>query len=805
MSEVTHALPQEPCARSAKKTITGLLYRIWRHRLTRGVLRRIIPRTARDYYRAYRQGNFFYDKTQVVLYADSAVLPWYVLRRSPTLIPDQERLQKSGRIESRISLIVTVLNQAASIQVWVDSICQQTHLPDEVLIADRGSIDGTRTKLQLFEGASPFPVRMVDAAGKCHSEAINLAIQNAVFPLIACTETTCTPDATWLENLTSPLISDPEMQLSAGFHQAQPGSNFQRLCAHILTPHPNYTNPGTFVPSWRSVAFRKDLWARVDGFPEWLDYASAEISFNYQAKQSQGLWAVVPDAVVKMIMPENLGDLYQSCYQEALADGITCNGSAGYWQKTLKLAAAFLLAGVACLVVVLSSLFIGPGGWFVFIGLLAIGLSFVLSLIFSLGRIYHFGIQHSTLFLLIRLTAGIARLGGFSAGVRERPAAYIRQIEHYQSQLLHILEQHPQRKGIIVYPPTHDWGFMFQLPQQMARQFARRGYLYFYATINEKTDGVIGFRQVDPNLFICHVPFETFRLCEQVSRDQPQPESGKPILYIGSPWNQKYLATFTDPEVIYDHYDDLAVSSGRLEDHQLLLQTADIILVTSQRLLDNVKSVRPDTIFAPNGVDYEHFQALCPAPNEAGPIDLQPILAKGKPLIGYTGALSERFDYDLYLHLAKTRPRYEFVLIGANVDGSLDRSGLLNASLENVSWLGMKSHEELPRYMWRFDAGIVPFKINEITLATTSIKVFEYMACGVPVVSVNMPESRRYPGVLIAETYEKFVKQVDTAIEKKKDSQYLALIDETARANTWENRADTLIAALSSLIHSHPL
>jgi glycosyltransferase involved in cell wall biosynthesis len=341
---------------------------------------------------------------------------------------------------------------------------------------------------------------------------------------------------------------------------------------------------------------------------------------------------------------------------------------------------------------------------------------------------------------------------------------------------------------------------MFQLPQQMARQFSRKGYLYFYNTVNERTDDVTGFRQVEPNLFICNVPFETYQILEQGSGDQPKPGPERFILYVGSPWNRKYLPLFRAPLVIYDHYDDLAVSSGRMEDHQYLLQTAHLVLVTSQRLLDNVKGTRPEALFAPNGVDFEHFQELRPAPDEAAPADLQPILAKGKPIIGYTGALTERFDYDLYLHLVRSRPGYEFVLIGASIDGSLDRSNLLKMGLDNVSWLGMKSHDELIKYLWRFDVGIVPFKINEITLATTSIKVFEYMACQVPVVSVAMPESKRYSGVFIAETNEQFIKHVDVALNKKHDNEYLALIDQVARASTWGNRADTILTGLSNLI-----
>jgi hypothetical protein len=112
-----------------------------------------------------------------------------------------------------------------------------------------------------------------------------------------------------------------------------------------------------------------------------------------------------------------------------------------------------------------------------------------------------------------------------------------------------ILEQHPTRKGVILYPPTHDWGYMFQLPHQMARGFANKGYLYFYCTVNEITDAVIGFQQAEPFLYLAHVPLETFRIIPHL------------IVYIGSPWHRHVPALFENPRVIYDHYDDLQVSS----------------------------------------------------------------------------------------------------------------------------------------------------------------------------------------------------------------------------------------------------
>jgi glycosyltransferase involved in cell wall biosynthesis len=396
--------------------------------------------------------------------------------------------------------------------------------------------------------------------------------------------------------------------------------------------------------------------------------------------------------------------------------------------------------------------------------------------------------------MLMPTTINLAQPLGFAAGVANRYKVRQRQTQPYIQQLKEILQAHPEHKGVIVYPPTHDWGFMFQRPHQMARAFAHQGYLYFFYTKNEKTDCVVGFREVEPGLYLCHVPWETFSVLE------------KPIVYVGQPWRNRELVYFNQPRVIYDHYDEIEIFSADPADHQALLKRAEIVLVTAQRLLEKVKDQRPDVIFAPNGVDYQFVLSFCPADQELeAPTDLQPILAKGKPVIGYSGALAEWFDYELLQEVVKACPELEFVLIGVSYDGSLERSGLLNSGLQNIHWLGMKSYTELFSYVWRFSVGIIPFKINEITLSTTPVKLFEYMACELPVVTTAMPEARRYEGVFIVESGDdleqisaNFSAQLQAALQARTDPGYQYMIRKVATENTWDQRVQQIIQRLET-------
>ncbi len=324
---------------------------------------------------------------------------------------------------------------------------------------------------------------------------------------------------------------------------------------------------------------------------------------------------------------------------------------------------------------------------------------------------------------------------------------------------------------------------MFQRPHQLARAFAKAGYLFFYFTENKITDGVVGFYAVERSLFVCHLPLQFFRNLPGA------------ILYIGSPWNRGLLSLFEHTPLIYDQYDDLEVSAGTPEDYQVLLSSANLVVVSSQRLYDAVQTRRPDAIQIPNGVDYDFIQKFKPASGDEPPDDLGEILALEKPLVGYSGALAEWFDYDLLRKAALALPGLEFVLVGVDYDHSLGQSAVLD--LPNVHWLGMKDYTNLFHYVWRFDIGMIPFKINTVTLSTSPIKLFEYMACNKPVVTTALPECKRYPQVYIGEDFPQFLENITLALCAREDTEYLKSLNEIAVENTWDNRVEKIIAGLA--------
>ncbi len=369
-------------------------------------------------------------------------------------------------------------------------------------------------------------------------------------------------------------------------------------------------------------------------------------------------------------------------------------------------------------------------------------------------------------------------------------------VYRYKNYLNKILSENDRiglTKGIVIYPATIDWGHLFQRPQQLAISFANHGYIFFYCTGNYNVDNVHGFKKIRDYLYLCNVPMEVFRLLK------------KPIYLISYTPNKVYIPIFNSPFIIYDHIDELEVfynfNKKMEDDHQELLREADIVIATAKRLLEKDKNVREDVILCQNGVDYNIFQISKKKEELKYPNDLKPLLDMKRPIIGYYGAMAPWLDYELIKFAAENRGNYNFVLIGPDYDGLL-KSRLKEYNIDscvNVFWLGAKNYEEIPIYLAFFDVAIIPFKINNITLSTSPIKLFEYMAGGKPVVTTDLPECREISGLLISKTKEEFVEYLDKAIILKNDTDYLQLLDKHARENTWDAKVELIINRINQL------
>lgn len=229
----------------------------------------------------------------------------------------------------KVSVILTVLNEGESIRAALDSLVAQTRPPDEVVIADGGSRDSTLAIIREYGEAGRLPLKVIEVPGANIAQGRNAAIRAARGEVIVSTDAgvRCEPD--WLEKLIHPLTPAPSplptagergVVAVAGFFRSDPQTVFEMALGATTLPEARDVNPKTFLPSSRSVAFRKSAWEAVGGYPEWLDYCE-DVVFDLALREKFGPFVFVPEAVVHFRPRPNLRALFRQYHRYARGDG----------------------------------------------------------------------------------------------------------------------------------------------------------------------------------------------------------------------------------------------------------------------------------------------------------------------------------------------------------------------------------------------------------------------------------------------------------------------------------------------------
>ena len=181
-----------------------------------------------------------------------------------------------------ISLIATVLNEGDHLHRLMRSIAAQTQPPDEIVIVDGGSRDHTVALLQ--EYVRTLPLRVIVEPGANISRGRNVAIAAAQGDIIAVTDAGVVLAPDWLAQITRPLVEDAGLVWVGGFFDGEATTPFELAMSATVLPLVDEINPATFLPSSRSVAFRKSAWSAVGGYPEWLDYCE-DLVFDFGMRE----------------------------------------------------------------------------------------------------------------------------------------------------------------------------------------------------------------------------------------------------------------------------------------------------------------------------------------------------------------------------------------------------------------------------------------------------------------------------------------------------------------------------------------
>lgn len=221
---------------------------------------------------------------------------------------------------ANVSVISTIKNEKDSLQDFVRSIFEQTLIPDEVVIVDGGSTDGTLKVLEWLSDIYKEKLRYFVKPGYNISKGRNFAIKKAKYSVIASVDGGATLQSDWLKELVSPLLDNPKIDVVSGFFIPEVHNTFEKYLAAVTIPVEEELQDEKFLPSSRSIAFRKRAWEDVKGYPEWLPICE-DLIFDIKLKNKNYNFAVNTKALSSWRPRESVNKFFKQYYLYARGDG----------------------------------------------------------------------------------------------------------------------------------------------------------------------------------------------------------------------------------------------------------------------------------------------------------------------------------------------------------------------------------------------------------------------------------------------------------------------------------------------------
>lgn len=361
----------------------------------------------------------------------------------------------------------------------------------------------------------------------------------------------------------------------------------------------------------------------------------------------------------------------------------------------------------------------------------------------------------------------------------------------------------PDTVDILIFPII-DWFFRFQRPQQLASHLADAGHRIFYIRTSFCKGSQPRIKRLEKNIYLVQLSngdsstlFNTYLTDEDISVMESSLQLLRDIFLINSATmlvDLPFWAGLTTClqskfgwKLVYDCMDlHLGFSNHSYQaklDEENLINNSDLVIATSQYLLDHISKQSSNCIVVSNGTDFEFFhQAKDPIPCEQ--LDEIP-----KPIIGYYGAIADWFDTNLISLLARDHPEWAFVLIG---DTHLSDLKPLEG-LNNIFLLGEKPYTEIPKYLSHFDVCLIPFRQSNLTHATNPVKMYEYLSAGKPIVATRLNELSLFSDyICLAETKQEWLNAIHSKLLEEKTPELLEKRFSFAKANSWKEKAQLI-------------
>ncbi len=374
---------------------------------------------------------------------------------------------------------------------------------------------------------------------------------------------------------------------------------------------------------------------------------------------------------------------------------------------------------------------------------------------------------------------------------------------------------------------TQDWDALPTRKHRFARWWAESGNRVLYVEQQMHWAGWLvdlrrqfarpwrwlkGPRQVAPNLWVYTLPvvlpfFQMSCLINTINNLLLRPVVRMqlrrlgfraPVLWTYTPHSADFVGRMGECAAVYECVDDFTAARGLVNSRvikameQRLIAVCDLLIVTAAALRDSRQAGARRVALIPNGVEADHFAR---AADPATPV-AEALAGLRHPIVGYLGSLNYWIDTALLGRIAREHPDWTIVHVGP-------RDLLANTAplegLPNFVTTGRVPYEEVPRYVKAFDVCVNPYVLDGVAEHCSPLKLYEYLATGKPVVSVDMPEARQFGDIIaVASSADQFIAMVEQALTDGNALSARRMAE--AQRHTWRGRFMQVIAALAEVL-----
>jgi glycosyltransferase involved in cell wall biosynthesis len=383
-------------------------------------------------------------------------------------------------------------------------------------------------------------------------------------------------------------------------------------------------------------------------------------------------------------------------------------------------------------------------------------------------------------------------------------------------------EQNVLKGYDFVYFAPEKWDSLWRNRQQLMSIFSRHNKVLFVERRLHLRPTLTGWRrnewgladlrrssieQISENLYVFRYPLwapvwgrfdHVTRLIRQFMVRNALRELGmsQPIVWFSNPYMLDVMDEIPSPRLrIYHVVDEYTTYNGRTpaDRHHLgtlerqMMSLVDMVVVVSPKLYETKQPFNPYTYLIPNGVNYQAYSAALADPRL--PARLQAIKC---PRLGYIGLISDKLNLDILKEVAEKNPDWSLVLVGEARIAQQRETWQALQELPNVHYFEPVNIAEVPHYVKGFQVGLMPYLQNQHADHISPLKLYDYLAAGVPVASLDIPAAREFGQfVHLADGPRNFGSAVHAALADTAPERSQARRNVTAQ-HTWESRVEQL-------------